>query len=140
MSALYYILVKPFTLPPLFPPPSLPSFLIYSTHSHKHTLHSLHHVKRPGAILHPGTLIARLDLDDPSKVHQSKKFTGPLPPNSGQMTRGDKIHQVHQVDTLLHSLHLQFLTQPTIACTLDLLSNALVAKGYPSHFLNTVGE
>ena len=124
------------TIYPPFPlPSSLPPFLSHLPH--KHTLHSLHHVKRPGAILHPGTLIARLDLDDPSKVHQSKKFTGPLPPNSGQMTRGDKIHQV---DTLLHSLHLQFLTQPTIACTLDLLSNALVAKGYPSHFLNTVGE
>ena len=73
------------------------------THTHTHTLslshthtHSLHHVKRPGAILHPGTLVARLDLDDPSKVQQAKKFTGPLPPNSGQKIRGDKISQVRR--------------------------------------------
>jgi len=37
------------------------------THTHAHT-QSLHHVKCPGGILHPGALVARLDLDEPSKV------------------------------------------------------------------------
>ncbi len=67
----------------LDPPPSLPP-------------HSLHHVKRPGAILHPGTVVANIDLDDPSKVQTAEKFTGPLPlpRNRGHKHRGDKIHQV----------------------------------------------
>ena len=40
---------------------------------------SIHHVRQPGAILHPGTLVSRLELDDSSCVRHAKAFTGPLP-------------------------------------------------------------
>lgn len=30
----------------------------------------IHYVKRPGAVLESGCVVARIDLDDPSKVHQ----------------------------------------------------------------------
>ena len=31
---------------------------------------SIHYVKFPGAVLDPGTVVARLELDDPSRVKQ----------------------------------------------------------------------
>lgn len=30
----------------------------------------LHFVKRPGAVLEPGCVMARMDLDDPSSIHR----------------------------------------------------------------------
>ena len=56
---------------------------------------SLHHVKRPGAILHPGMLVARIDLDDPSQVQLAEKFQGPLP-SAPEVTESQKA-KVHQV-------------------------------------------
>lgn len=29
----------------------------------------VHFVKRPGAVLEPGCMVARLELDDPSSIH-----------------------------------------------------------------------
>ena len=55
---------------------------------------SLHHVKCPGAILHPGMLVATLDLDDPSQVQQAEKFMGPLPSDPQTETHKTKVHQV----------------------------------------------
>ena len=40
---------------------------------------SIHHKKQPGAILHPGTLVAILDLDDASCITKALPFTGSLP-------------------------------------------------------------
>ncbi|XP_066599220.1 acetyl-CoA carboxylase-like isoform X1 [Prorops nasuta] len=37
------------------------------------------YVKRPGAVLEAGTLIARLDLDDPSLVTKAQEYTGQFP-------------------------------------------------------------
>ena len=31
---------------------------------------SVHYVKNPGAVLEPGSVVAKLELDDPSKVTQ----------------------------------------------------------------------
>uniref|UniRef100_A0A1X7VP53 Uncharacterized protein n=1 Tax=Amphimedon queenslandica TaxID=400682 RepID=A0A1X7VP53_AMPQE len=39
----------------------------------------IHHKKQPGAILHPGTLVAKLDLDDASSVTRAVPFSGSLP-------------------------------------------------------------
>ena len=58
---------------------------------------SLHHVKRPGAILHPGMLVARINLDDPSHVRQAEKFLGPLP-SPPKLSESQKV-KVHQVKT-----------------------------------------
>ena len=55
---------------------------------------SIHFVKRPGAILHPGTLVATLAIDDPSRIKQAKKATAKLPQQRSQSARGDKINQV----------------------------------------------
>ena len=55
---------------------------------------SLHYVKQPGAILHSGTMVAQLDLDDPSKIRQAERFTGGLPSSKQPKSRGEKIHQV----------------------------------------------
>ena len=66
-----------------------------------HTLSgsSLHYVKRPGAILHPGMLVARIDLDDPSHVRQAEKFLGPLP-SAPKLSESQKA-KVHQVEPLI---------------------------------------
>ena len=81
------------------------------THTHTHTLtltphaHSIHHVRRPGAILHPGTLVATLDLDDPSRVREAKKSTDVLPQMKEQSGRGDKVHQVCTSDSWYMYFH-----------------------------------
>lgn len=56
----------------------------------------LQYCKRPGAVLDAGALIARLDLDDPSKVTTAQVFEGkfPVSENSGGGT-GDKLNQVY---------------------------------------------
>ncbi|XP_033740192.1 acetyl-CoA carboxylase-like isoform X1 [Pecten maximus] len=57
----------------------------------------IHYVKRPGAVLDAGTIVARLDLDDPSKVQQAKLYTGTLPDtHHPSHTHGERIHQVFQ--------------------------------------------
>lgn len=55
---------------------------------------SLHHVKRVGAILHAGTVVANLDLDDPSKVKKARRTSQTLPQYRSQTGRGEKVHQV----------------------------------------------
>ena len=59
----------------------------------------LHHVKRVGAILHAGTVVAHLDLDDPSKVKRAQRTTQTLPQHTNQTGRGDKVHQVSTQNT-----------------------------------------
>jgi hypothetical protein len=51
-------------------------------------------VKRVGAILHAGTVVANLDLDDPSKVKKALKTLQALPDYKNSTGRGDKVHQV----------------------------------------------
>ena len=64
----------------------------------------LHYTRQPGAILHPGTQVARLELDDPSSIKQANKFCGTLPTmSSDQNTHGTKINQVFEdVSKTLH--------------------------------------
>lgn len=53
-------------------------------------------LKRPGAVLNAGDVIARLDLDDPSRVVKAKLFEGELPPSKTSMPRGDqKLNQIY---------------------------------------------
>ena len=55
----------------------------------------VHYVKRPGAALDAGGIIAHLQLDDPSRVQTAKPFEGKLPKSSTAQTMyGDKLHQV----------------------------------------------
>ena len=56
---------------------------------------SIHHKKQPGAILHPGTLVAKLDLDDASSVTKAVPFSGSLPQGKKE-TVGLKSNQLFQ--------------------------------------------
>jgi len=35
----------------------------------------VHHIKRSGAVLEAGSILAKLDLDDPTRVHRAELFT-----------------------------------------------------------------
>ncbi|ELU03368.1 hypothetical protein CAPTEDRAFT_150877 [Capitella teleta] len=54
------------------------------------------YVKRPGATLDAGTLLAKLTLDDPSRVKTAVPFTGTLPEIDTQSHSGEKLNQVFQ--------------------------------------------
>uniref|UniRef100_A0A8C5HRX9 acetyl-CoA carboxylase n=1 Tax=Gouania willdenowi TaxID=441366 RepID=A0A8C5HRX9_GOUWI len=59
----------------------------------------IHYVKRPGAALEPGCVIAKLQLDDPSRVQQVQLTLGVKP------LRGEKLHRVFH-NTLDHLVHI----------------------------------
>ncbi|XP_067395559.1 acetyl-CoA carboxylase 2 isoform X1 [Emydura macquarii macquarii] len=52
------------------------------------------YVKWPGALLEAGCVIARLKLDDPTKVHPAQLYTGGLPTQQMLPIGGLKLHQV----------------------------------------------
>ncbi|XP_061322456.1 acetyl-CoA carboxylase 2 isoform X2 [Pezoporus flaviventris] len=54
----------------------------------------VHYIKRPGALLEAGCVIARLELDDPTKVKPAQPFTGGLPPQQTLPITGEKQHHV----------------------------------------------
>ncbi|KAK2522859.1 Acacb [Columba guinea] len=54
----------------------------------------VHYIKRPGTLLDAGCVIARLELDDPSKVKPAQPFTGGLPAQQTLHITGEKQHQV----------------------------------------------
>uniref|UniRef100_A0AAR2KSB1 acetyl-CoA carboxylase n=1 Tax=Pygocentrus nattereri TaxID=42514 RepID=A0AAR2KSB1_PYGNA len=60
----------------------------------------IHYVKRAGAVLEPGCVIAKLQLDDPSRLH-----TGALPSVQAVALRGEKLHRVFH-NTLDHLVHI----------------------------------
>lgn len=55
---------------------------------------SVFYVKRPGAILEAGTLIAHLELDDPSLVTKAQVYTGQFPAASAPVVP-EKLNQLH---------------------------------------------
>ncbi|XP_029915714.1 acetyl-CoA carboxylase isoform X1 [Myripristis murdjan] len=54
----------------------------------------IHFVKRPGAVLEPGCIVARMELDDPSSIHPVELNTASLPPQQPLPIVGEKLHQV----------------------------------------------
>uniref|UniRef100_A0A8L0DT70 acetyl-CoA carboxylase n=1 Tax=Oncorhynchus mykiss TaxID=8022 RepID=A0A8L0DT70_ONCMY len=60
----------------------------------------IHYVKRPGAVLEPGCVIAKLQLDDPSRLYH-----GALPVIQAVALRGEKLHRVFH-STLDHLVHV----------------------------------
>uniref|UniRef100_A0A4W4HB32 acetyl-CoA carboxylase n=1 Tax=Electrophorus electricus TaxID=8005 RepID=A0A4W4HB32_ELEEL len=65
----------------------------------------IHYVKRAGAVLEPGCIIAKLQLDDPSRVQQVRLHTGALPRIQAVALRGEKLHRVFH-STLDHLVHI----------------------------------
>ncbi|KAA0716748.1 Acetyl-CoA carboxylase 2 [Triplophysa tibetana] len=54
----------------------------------------VHFIKRPGTVLEPGCVVARMDLDDPSCILQVKPNTEALPSQEPLPIIGEKLHQV----------------------------------------------
>ncbi|XP_041854600.1 acetyl-CoA carboxylase isoform X2 [Melanotaenia boesemani] len=54
----------------------------------------IHFVKRPGAVLELGCVVAHMDLDDPSSIHRVELNTATLPPQQPLPMVGEKLHQV----------------------------------------------
>ncbi|XP_030647474.1 acetyl-CoA carboxylase 2 [Chanos chanos] len=54
----------------------------------------VHFVKRPGAVLEPGCIVARMELDDPSSIRPVELNTQALPPQEPLPIIGEKLHQV----------------------------------------------
>uniref|UniRef100_A0A673HVL7 acetyl-CoA carboxylase n=1 Tax=Sinocyclocheilus rhinocerous TaxID=307959 RepID=A0A673HVL7_9TELE len=74
----------------------------------------IHYVKRAGAVLEPGCIIAKLQLDDPSRVQQAVLFTGTLPSVQSVALRGEKLHRVFHstLDHLVHIMNGYCLPEP----------------------------
>ncbi|XP_053135859.1 acetyl-CoA carboxylase 2 isoform X3 [Hemicordylus capensis] len=74
----------------------------------------LHYVKRPGTLLETGCVLARLELDDPTKVHLAQLYRGGLPPQQPLPILGEKLHQVfHNVlESLTNVMNGYCLPEP----------------------------
>ncbi|XP_044849701.1 acetyl-CoA carboxylase 1 isoform X2 [Mauremys mutica] len=74
----------------------------------------IHYVKRPGAVLDPGCVIAKLQLDDPSRVQQADLHTGTLPQIHSTALRGEKLHRVFHcvLDNLVNVMNGYCLPEP----------------------------
>lgn len=54
------------------------------------------YVKRPGAVLDAGAIVATLELDDPSKVTKAVLYVGPFPElDVSQPLVPEKLNHVH---------------------------------------------
>ncbi|XP_062407728.1 acetyl-CoA carboxylase-like [Sardina pilchardus] len=75
---------------------------------------NIYYVKRTGAVLEPGCIIARLQLDDPSRVQRAELFTGGLPQIQSAALQGEKLHRVfhHTLDHLSHIMNGFCLPEP----------------------------
>ncbi|XP_067945833.1 acetyl-CoA carboxylase-like [Watersipora subatra] len=81
----------------------------------------LRYVKRAGAVLAAGSLIARLVLDDSSKAHKAKKFDGTFPEPATPSLKGEKLHQrfLNNKQVLQNFLRGYELPQPYYERKLD---------------------
>uniref|UniRef100_A0A671V4E8 acetyl-CoA carboxylase n=1 Tax=Sparus aurata TaxID=8175 RepID=A0A671V4E8_SPAAU len=80
----------------------------------------IHYVKRAGAALEPGCVIAKLQLDDPSRVQQAELHTGALPSIQAVALRGEKLHRVfhNTLDHLVHIMNGYCLPEPFFSAKL----------------------
>uniref|UniRef100_A0A8C4HHW9 acetyl-CoA carboxylase n=1 Tax=Dicentrarchus labrax TaxID=13489 RepID=A0A8C4HHW9_DICLA len=80
----------------------------------------IHFVKRAGAALEPGCVIAKLQLDDPSRVQQAELHTGALPSIQAVALRGEKLHRVfhNTLDHLVHIMNGYCLPEPFFSAKL----------------------
>ncbi|XP_076778578.1 acetyl-CoA carboxylase 2 isoform X2 [Arvicanthis niloticus] len=93
------------------------------------------YIKRPGVILEAGCVVARLELDDPSKVHAAQLFTGELPVQQTLPILGEKLHQVfHSVlDNLTNVMSGYCLPEPFFSMKLkDWVQKLMMTLRHPS--------
>ncbi|PIO06752.1 hypothetical protein AB205_0034720 [Aquarana catesbeiana] len=74
----------------------------------------IHYVKRAGAVLEPGCVIAKLQLDDPSRVQQAELHTGALPKIHSTVLQGEKLHRIfhYVLDNLVNVMNGYCLPEP----------------------------
>ncbi|KAK3538673.1 hypothetical protein QTP86_012135 [Hemibagrus guttatus] len=74
----------------------------------------VHFVKRTGAVLEPGRVLARIDLDDPSTIQPVQLNTQPLPVQEPLPIVGERLHQVfHSVlENLMNVMDGYCLSEP----------------------------
>ncbi|XP_077570345.1 acetyl-CoA carboxylase-like [Stigmatopora nigra] len=74
----------------------------------------IHFIKRPGAVLESGCMMAHINLDDPSSIHRVELNTGTLPPQHPLPIVGEKLHQVfHSIlDNLVKVMDGYCLEEP----------------------------
>ncbi|XP_048411956.1 acetyl-CoA carboxylase 2 isoform X2 [Stegostoma tigrinum] len=74
----------------------------------------VHYVKRPGACLEQGCIVAKMELDDPKKLHTAHLHTGVFPPQQSSAIVGKKLHQVfHSVlENLVNVMNGYCLPEP----------------------------
>ncbi|KAK2494079.1 hypothetical protein MC885_018322, partial [Smutsia gigantea] len=93
------------------------------------------YVKRLGAMLEAGCLVARLELDDPSKVHPAQPFTEELPSQQTLPILGEKLHQVfHSVlENLTNIMSGYCLPEPIFSIKLkEWVQKLMVTLRHPS--------
>ncbi|EHB01548.1 Acetyl-CoA carboxylase 2 [Heterocephalus glaber] len=93
------------------------------------------YIKRPGALLEAGCMVARLELDDPSKVHSAKPFMGVLPAQQTLPILGEKLHQVfHSVlDNLTNVMSGYCLPEPFFSIKLkEWVEKLMMTLRHPS--------
>ncbi|XP_054450078.1 acetyl-CoA carboxylase 2 isoform X1 [Pteronotus mesoamericanus] len=93
------------------------------------------YIKRPGAVLEVGCVVARLELDDPSKVHPAKPFIGELPPQPTLPMMGEKLNQVfHSVlENLINIMNGYCLPEPIFSIKLkEWVQKLMMTLRHPS--------
>ncbi|KAB1255557.1 Acetyl-CoA carboxylase 2 [Camelus dromedarius] len=93
------------------------------------------YIKRPGAVLEAGCVVARLELDDPSKVHSAEPFMGELPAQQTLPILGEKLNQVfHNVlENLTNVMNGYCLPEPIFSIKLkDWVQKLLMTLRDPS--------
>uniref|UniRef100_D3ZBE2 acetyl-CoA carboxylase n=1 Tax=Rattus norvegicus TaxID=10116 RepID=D3ZBE2_RAT len=93
------------------------------------------YIKRPGAVLEAGCVVAKLELDDPSKVHAAQPFTGELPAQQTLPILGERLHQVfHSVlENLTNVMNGYCLPEPFFSMKLkDWVEKLMMTLRHPS--------
>nr|BAA25799.1 acetyl-CoA carboxylase [Rattus norvegicus] len=95
----------------------------------------VNYIKRPGAVLEAGCVVAKLELDDPSKVHAAQPFTGELPAQQTLPILGERLHQVfHSVlENLTNVMNGYCLPEPFFSMKLkDWVEKPMMTLRHPS--------
>ncbi|XP_060601349.1 acetyl-CoA carboxylase-like isoform X2 [Ruditapes philippinarum] len=88
----------------------------------------VHYLKRPGAVLDSGTIVANLVLDDPTRVVQAKPCTNKLPSSENPPAHGMKLHQIYKrnLDELENILAGYVLPEPYFTEKLKTVVESLI--------------
>ncbi|CDW53052.1 CPSase L D2 and Carboxyl trans and Biotin lipoyl and Biotin carb C and CPSase L chain and ACC central domain containing protein [Trichuris trichiura] len=56
----------------------------------------VHYLKRPGTVLNPGSVIAKMSLDDPSRMRTAVRYEGTFPIHSPVTQHAEKLYQTYR--------------------------------------------